>query len=119
MKKLTFFLILAASLMSCVYSRVIPLENKTYPSIAADEVRIFVDEEDLPIEFEKVAIITADLSSGSDKVKWNSVRKKSAKIGCNGVYQKFEQRASAGERIAGSVLGHTALDKAEFIAIRY
>ena len=119
MKNLLFFLLLTVILSSCAYTRVIPLKDKTYPPIPVEEVTIFVDEEDLPEEFEKVAIITTDYSSGYDKTKWNSVKKKCASIGCNGVYQKFEKRASSGEKIAGAIFGYSTSDKAEFIAIRY
>jgi len=110
---------LSIVLSSCAYTRVVPLQSNTYPAIPESEVTIFVDENDLPKEYEKVALITTDYDSGFDKVKWNSVKKKCASIGCNGVYQKYEDRASQGEQIAGAIFGLYTTDKAEFIAIRY
>lgn len=106
-------------MVSCAYTRVVPLASATYPAISVDEVTIFVDEADLPEEYEKVAIITTDYTSGYDQTKWNSVKRKCASIGCNGVYQKMEQRATSGEKIAGAIFGTGTSDKAEFIAIRY
>jgi hypothetical protein len=104
---------------SCAFSKTIPLAGKTYPAITVEEVVIFVDPKDLPVEFEKVAIISTDYTSTYDKAKWKNVRKKCAEMGCNGVYQSFEKRASQGERIAGAIFGTGSRDKAEFIAIRY
>lgn len=119
MKYLSIWMLLSIVLSSCAYTRVVPLQSNTYPAIPESEVTIFVDENDLPQEYEKVALITTDYDSGFDKVKWNSVKKKCASIGCNGVYQKYEDRASQGEQIAGAIFGLYTTDKAEFIAIRY
>ena len=119
MKNLLLFILVALLVAACAYTRVIPLKDKTYPPIPIENVTIFVDEADLPVEFEKVAIITTDYSSGYDETKWKSVKKKCASIGCNGVYQKFEKRATTGEKIAGAIFGYSTSDKAEFIAIKY
>lgn len=119
MKNKLLLMLMTLVISSCAYTRIIPIKDKTYPPILVEEVIIFVDEADLPDEYEKVAIITTDYSSGYDKTKWNSVKKKCASIGCNGVYQKFEKRASSGEKIAGAIFGYGTSDKAEFIAIKY
>jgi len=84
MKYLSIWMLLSIVLSSCAYTRVVPLQSNTYPAIPESEVTIFVDENDLPKEYEKVALITTDYDSGFDKVKWNSVKKKCASIGCNG-----------------------------------
>jgi len=103
----------------CAFTSAVPIAGSSYPPISVEEVTIFLYDEDLPDEFEEVAIISTNYSSGFDGVKWKCVKKRAAKLGCNGIYQRSEYKATTGERIAGTFLGTGTTDEAEFIGIRY
>ena len=122
MKFFPYFLALAVLIIfsGCVYSRVYKLQkDQQYQPISLEEVVIFDESIGLPENYEKIAIISTSYESGWDNTKWNAVRKKCAKIGANGVFQKTEKLASAGEKLVGAFFFGRSTDEAEFVAIRF
>lgn len=120
MKKLILYSFVIGFITSCAFSKATMIDAKhTYTTIPLDSVKIFLDERDLPIKYEKIAVISTSFSQNYDNAKWKSVKNKCAEIGANGVYQKSIQRASTADKIAGAVFGYSTMDKAEFIAIKY
>jgi|GEM_PF-6296413 len=118
-KQLLPLLMLALLLSACSSSRIIMLgSSQVYPPTNPEQVIIYVDAADLPVSYDKLAIISTNYVAGADKSKWRNVRKKCAAIGANGVIPKMELRASGGAKVAAAIFGTVATDKAEFLAIR-
>lgn len=119
MKKSLIFAIPFLILNSCSSSRIVLLNStQKYAPIMTEQVIIYTNEQDIPTNYQKLAIITTNYVAGQDKSKWRNVRNKCAKIGANGVISEMELRASAGARVAAAIFGGFAQDKAEFLAIR-
>ena len=102
MKKLSIFLLISIVLpiSSCYFnygrvsSEAMPLKASFYKALPMDSVSIFLQPQDLPTHFEKVAMIYSgyvEMYPSRDARKWHKmwqqVRQKAAKLGCNGVYQ--------------------------------
>jgi hypothetical protein len=106
-------------LVGCVQTQATMLSSKAYPPLTPEEVTIYLSEEDIPGEYEKIAILTAKGSSGmtNEDQMYEALRKKAAKIGANGIlYQKIEE-PSQGAKIAGAIFGTGTTRRSEMIAI--
>lgn len=89
--------------------------------VSPEEVRIFIDEKDIPGPYEKIALINAEGASGwtnEDKMI-QTVRKKAASLGANGVLIENIQEPSAGAKVAAAVFGTSASRHGKAIAIYF
>lgn len=96
----------------CVTSSVTRLSTNSYRPTTPAEVKIFVEYEDLPVEYEKVALINVTYSTRYADSKWKRAREKAAKLGCNGVYERYTEALPGGETGGGGA-------RAEIVGIRY
>lgn len=122
MKNFAIFVLfsISVSFFSCASADAIMLSQKRYPPLASPElVQIFLDEKDLPPNFEKVALIKSEVVSGYDKAQWKKIKARCAQIGANGVWLKTTTEAKNGEKIAAAVFGTLTTDKAELVAIYF
>lgn len=108
MKKILLFV--PFLLLSCVQYTFLGNSQRTYP-INIEDVQIFENEKDLPIGYEKVAIISIE---NVDRYKYEDAKEKASEIGCNGILIKSYTKASF---LGKLVVGES--DEAEFIAIRF
>lgn len=112
--------LLTLVLGGCVVTSVTPLSNKQYDPVSPDQVVIYLDETDIPGEFEKLAIINAKGESSwtDEKQMYERARKDAAKIGANGILVEQVKEPSAGAKIAGAFLGTGSQRTGTMIAIR-
>lgn len=120
MRALSCAVILAAVvLVGCVNTSATMLSSKTYPALTPEEVTIYLDQDDIPGEFERVAILNATGSTGwsNERQMYKALRKRAAKVGANGILHAELDEPSTGAKIAGAVFGTGSNRKAEMIAI--
>ena len=118
-KHIGLIAVAAILLSGCITTSVTPLSGKTYPPIHEDAVTIYLSEEDIPGDYEKVAIIYAkgDYASTDEAMMFKSVRKKAAKLGANGVLLQGVTEPSTGAKVAQAFLGTGANRRGELVAI--
>lgn len=106
-------------LTSCVTTSVTRLSSSNYPRLHPDQVVIYLNEEDIPGKYEKIAIIYAegDYELTDEAQMYDKVRKEAAKLGANGVLQRGIKDPSTGAKVANAFLGTGANRKSEMIAI--
>ena len=118
-KTIGWIILAALALSGCISTSVTPLSGKTYPPVHEDEVAIYLTEEDIPGEYEKVAIIYAkgDYATTDEALMFKTVRKKAAKLGANGVLLQEVTEPSTGAKVAQHFLGTGANRRGELVAI--
>ena len=108
------------TLSGCVVASVTPLSSTKHEAINPEEVVIYLEEADIPGEYEKVAIInTKGESSWTNEAQmYNKAKKEAAKLGANGILVTQTKEPSSGAKIAGAFLGTGSQRTGEMIAIR-
>lgn len=116
---LVAIVVLGFSLSGCIQTSHTMLGSKEYPVLTPEEVTIYLSEEDIPGEWEKVAIINASGSTGytNQQQMYEAVRKRAAQIGANGVLFQEIDEPSAGAKVAGAFLGTGTNRQVEMVAI--
>lgn len=111
--------ICALLLTGCVSTSVTSLNNKPYPPLQPSQVVLYLDEADIPGEYEKVAILysRADHNLTNENKMLKNARKKAAKIGANGLLLKRLKEPNTGDRVAQVLLGTQADRRGEMVAI--
>lgn len=119
MKKAFAVLIPALLLFGCITTSVTPLSGRSYPPVNESEVVIYLQEDDIPRSFEKIAVIYArgDYSLTDEAHMIKKVRRKAAKLGANGVLLHEIKEPSTGAKVAKAILHTEANRKGEMIAI--
>lgn len=113
------FILIVTILTGCVTSSVSRLNDTQRSPIPPSEVQIYLEEEDIESEYEKMALIDLSGSSGwtDQEDVFDEAREEAAAIGANGVlFQNYEE-AGTGERVAAAVFGTGADNDSEMIAI--
>ena len=118
-RKVLVALLAPLLLGACVQTSATMLSSKTFPPLSPEEVTIYVSEEDIPAEYEKVAIINATGSSSytNEAQLYEAVRKRAAKIGANGVLLSEIKEPGTGAKVAAAVFGYDTQRKSQMIAI--
>lgn len=103
----------------CVSTSVTPLSGQSYPSLQPDDVVIYLSEQDIPAEYDKIALIYArgDHAMTDEARMFKAVRKKAARLGANGVLLQEVREPSTGAKVANHLLGVGADRKGEMLAI--
>lgn len=111
--------LIAVTLVGCVQTQATMLSSKKFAPLTPEEVTIYLAEEDIPGEFEKVALLNASGSTSytNESQMYNALKKRAAKIGCNGILHQVIKEPSQGAKIAGALFGTGTERKAEMIAI--
>ena len=108
--------------MGCVTAEVLRLGAPTqYAPVLASEVQIFMTAEDVPGEFEKIALIKlkGDSDFTNETRMIEKAKAEAAKLGANGIILGETVEPSAGAKVAGTVLGVSTSRRGEVIAIRF
>lgn len=90
-----------------------------YPPVHADDVVIYLDEFDIPGDYEKVALIHAEAPAELTRrsTMFKKMRRQAGKLGANGILYREVDEPSAGAKVAGAALGTGTKRMAEMIAI--
>lgn len=110
---------LMVSLCGCISTSVVPLNNKKYAPVHPDEVTVYLEEADIPGEFDKVAVLHSrgDYAWTDEARLFKNARKKAAKIGANGLLVRKLKEPNTGDKVAQVLVGTEAKRRSEMIAI--
>ncbi|MCB0719719.1 MAG: hypothetical protein KDD65_14815 [Bacteroidetes bacterium] len=116
---LMLVLALAASATGCVTTSVAPLNNKTYAPINPSDVVVYLEEDDIPGDYEKVALLYSrgDYAWTDEARLFKKARKKAAKIGANGLLVQRIKEPNTGDKVAHALIGTEAKRRGEMVAI--
>lgn len=121
MKEKTLLIVLICLFfISCVSVSAVKLGTVTErPPIPADEVIVYRTADQVPFEYEEIALLTAKGEAGwtDEEDMFNAMRKKAGKLGANAIILDAISEPSAGAKIAGAVLGTGAERKGKAVAI--
>jgi hypothetical protein len=94
--------------------------TEPYPEIDPYEVRVFLSEDEVPVEYERIALVTARSDAGwtdeADLIR--AMRKRAARLGANGLIVGELRDPSTLERVAEVLTEYEAQRRARGIAIR-
>jgi hypothetical protein len=91
-----------------------------YPETDPYEVRVFLSEDEVPGEYERIALVTARSDAGwSDEADLiRAMRKRAARLGANGLIVGEVRDPTTLERVAEVLTEYEAQRRARGIAIR-
>lgn len=89
------------------------------PAISPDSVALYRVAAQVPFEYEEIALLNAagDATWTDERMMFDSMRKKAARMGANAVILAAVSEPSAGAKVAGAVLGTGTARKGQAIAI--
>lgn len=117
--RLFWLLLFSAIAAGCVSTNAAKLTNEKFPSVKPDQVQVFLKEEDVKQPFQKIAILEAKGNYNIDKAAFiKSLQKRAGKLGANGIILGNYTEATTGAKVSSALLGTSANDKREAIAIR-
>jgi len=117
--RLSIVLVLIATLFAgCVQASVTRLNDTTRPPLQPSQVTIYLDEDDIEGDYEKMGLIDLSAMSGIKEEKiYKKAREEAAEIGANGVMLQNMEEAGTGEKVASALLGTGSDTDAKMIAI--
>lgn len=93
----------------------------SYAPVPNDQVRLFESEDEVPTDFDRVAIFHAegadDWTDQSDMLE--KLREEAAKKGCNGLILGEIEEPGTGEKVANALLGTGADREGRAVGIRW
>ncbi len=114
-------LLTAVALSACVTTHAIQLAAPgQYPPVDAMNVQVFLNEADIKVPFEKVALIEAegDYTMVANEKLVEAMKKKAGKLGANGiVLGDFKDPSTAG-KVTHALLGVGGERKGKVLAVR-
>lgn len=110
----------AASLTGCVTTNAAMLSPTKYAAVPMEQVRVFLEEDDVPGDYEKIALINSQGSSFStnEGQMIRKMQKRAGLLGANGIILNDIKEASAGAKVAAAVFGMDTQRKGKVVAIR-
>ena len=110
----------AAALSACTTTRAVMLESGPYAQRHPDEVRVFLHEEDVPGDFERVALVTArsDASWTDETDLIEAMRKRAARLGADAIIVGDIHDPTTLERVAEVLTDYEAPRRGRALAIR-
>lgn len=112
---------LAALILSgCITTDVAVMSSKKYEPVAAENVRVFLYQEDVPEECEEVAMIDAqgNTNSTNQAQMIRAAKREAGKVGGNAVVVDQVKEPSAGAQVAAAVFGFGTSRKGRMVALR-
>lgn len=119
MKQTLTALLIVIAATGCVVTEHSMLSSKSFPPLTLEDVTIYMSEDEVPGDFEKIAILNAKASAEytrSSKM-YDKIRAEAAKIGANGVLYQPVIEPGQGAKIAAAVFGTGTTRRVEMIAI--
>jgi len=110
--------LVAIIMLGCVSASVTKLNNKEYQPVRPENVRIIVDEDDLPENYEKVAMIKTKANyTVKEKKQFKKARKKAGELGANAILVQGMDEPGTGGKISSAFLGVGGNTKGDILAI--
>lgn len=120
-KNYSMGLLAVVALASCISTNAVQLgEPSKYAAVRPEDVQVFMSEADVKVDFDKVAIITAEgnYEVATDEKMINAMKKKAAKYGANAIILGEFKDPSTVEKIADAVVGVGGTKTGKVLAIR-
>jgi hypothetical protein len=120
-KNYSMGLLAVVALAGCISTNAVKLGEPTqYPPVRPEEVQVFLKEDDVKGEFEKIAIVNAEgnYTYANDERMIEAMKKKAAKLGANAIIIGEFKDPSTVEKIADAVIGVGGEKTAKVLAIR-
>jgi hypothetical protein len=110
----------AAVLAACTSTKAVLLEGGTYPETSPRQVRVFLHEENVPGEFERIALVTArsDASWADETDLIRAMRRRAAKLGADAIIVGDIHDPSTLERVAEILTDYEPQRRGRALAIR-
>ncbi len=111
---------LVAGILGCVSTQATRLSTtQTYPKICSAAVALFTDSSKVGKPYVEVAVLTSQGSQTytTQAAMYESMRKKAADLGANGVIIGEVQQASEGSQIASALIGTPSNRRGQATAI--
>ena len=108
------------ALAACVSTSATRLgQGPIRPALSPDSVAIYLSAADVPGRYEQVALLNSkgDVDYTDETQMYNSIRKKAAEVGANGVILNSTNEPGAGAKVAKAIFGTSANRKTTAIAI--
>jgi hypothetical protein len=118
--RITVLGIVACTLAACVSTTATRLgQGQIRPAISPDSVVIYLKAEDVPGRYEQVALLNSsgNVEYTNEQQMYNSMRKKAAELGANGVILDATSEPGAGAKVAQALFGVSADRKGKAVAI--
>jgi len=123
--KIFAILIIAALAAACISTQAVLLDPSAkgkYPPVSWMDVKLYLDEKDVPGEYEKIGIIKAEGTEGftTEEKMYAEMKKQAGLIGANGIILESMKDPGDIERMANALAGGWGLGsrKGRAIAIR-
>lgn len=113
-------LIVAAALGACTTTRAVMLDGGPYPELHPDQVRIYLHEDEVPGEYERVALVTArsDATWADETDLIHAMRKRAARLGADAIIVGELRDPTTLERVAEVLTDYEAQRRGRALAIR-
>ena len=122
MRRIIAVLGLALFATGCISTNAVRLgePGQKYAPVPESEVRVYLKEEDVEGEFDKLAIINAEgnYNFANDERMINAMKKKAGQLGANAIILGEFKDPSTVEKIADAVIGVGGEKTAKVLAIR-
>jgi uncharacterized lipoprotein YajG len=108
-------------LAGCISTNAVQLgQPAQYAPVNPDSVQVFLKEEDVKADFDKVAIINAEgnYTVATDEKMIDAMKKRAAKMGANAIIIGEFKDPSTVEKIADAVVGVGGTKTGKVLAIR-
>lgn len=104
---------------ACVSTQATMLAGAKRDPITPDQVKIYRSADQVPGRYEEVALLTSagDYAATNEGEMFESMRKKAAELGANGVILDTVAEPTTGQKVASAILPVTANRKGKAIAI--
>lgn len=120
--KLLALLPLLALAAACVNVRATPLgpQAAQYPPVMFEQVVVYETEDDIPAEYEKLAVLFADGEANwtNERQMVDAARKKAGRIGANAIVIGEFKEPSSLAQVAGVIFDAPVSRRARFLAVR-
>jgi hypothetical protein len=114
-------LLAAAMLAACTTTGAVMLGGSgTYPELPPGEVRVFLREQDVPGDYERIALVTArsDAAWADEATLIRALRRRAARLGADGLILGEIRDPSTVERIAEVLTDYQPQRRGRAVAIR-
>ena len=118
--RITMLGIVVFAISACVTTTATRLgQGRVRPAISPESVVIYLRAADVPGKYEQVALLnsTGNVDYTNEKQMYDSMRKKAAELGANGVILDATNEPGTGAKLAQALFGVSANRKGKAVAI--
>ena len=123
MKRMTMVTVMAVLLPGCVTTNALMLDPRAhYPPVAPEDVVVYLTEQDVPYEYEAIALVHAkgDHEWTDERDMIEAMRERAAELGADAIVLSWLEEPSGIEKaLEGTLRGADADRRGRVVAIRW